>query len=114
MIAVVAAIVASVAVGAWAERRWGGRAGRGARRGLVIALYGVLPFVVFFNLARLEIDVNVGGGIAVGWLALALAGVAMLAFSRVILDLPAPQTGSVVSATLVGGSIAKLAVRNFD
>ena len=104
MIAVALAILASVAGGAWAERRWGGRAARGSRRGLVFALYFVLPFIVFFNLTRLELDANLGGGVALGWVALVVAGAAMFLVSRFVLKLPAPATGSVVTATLVANT----------
>jgi len=104
VIAVALAILAAVAGGAWAERRWGGRAARASRRGLVFALYFVLPFIVFFNLTRLELDADLGGGVALGWVALALAGAAMFLVSRFVLKLPAPATGSVVTATLVANT----------
>lgn len=104
MIAVALAIIASVAGGAWAERRWGGRAARGSRRGLVFALYFVLPFIVFFNLTRLELDTDLGGGVALGWVALAVAAAGMWLVSRYLLRLPPPTTGSVVSATLVANT----------
>lgn len=104
MIAVAVAILASLAAGAWAERRWGGRSARASRAGLVFALYFLVPFIVFFNLARLELDADLGGGVVLGWVALVLAGGLMWIVSRFALRLPPPATGSVVTATLVANT----------
>ncbi|MGI9556656.1 MAG: AEC family transporter [Solirubrobacterales bacterium] len=104
MIPVALAIVASVAAGVWAERRWGGRAATGARSGLVFALYFVLPFIVFFNLTRIELDADLGGGVVLGWVALILAAVLMWLVSRFALALPPPATGSIVTGTLVANT----------
>ena len=65
-----AAIVVSVAVGVWAERRRprGGRARRAADR-CVLMLYVLIPPVIFFNLAAAEIDVDHGVGLVLGLVA---------------------------------------------
>lgn len=48
-----------------------------ARRGLSVALWTLVPFVVFFNLARAELDTDLLGGVLFGWIALlASAGLA--------------------------------------
>ncbi|MGH2962342.1 MAG: hypothetical protein ACRDL3_09135, partial [Solirubrobacterales bacterium] len=73
MLAIVATILVSTAVGVWAEGRYGGRAGIAARRALLFVLYFVLPPVTFFNLARAEIDVNVGFGVVLAYAALGTA-----------------------------------------
>jgi predicted permease len=87
------AIAASLAAGVAAERRAGARAGVAARRILKFLLYVVTPIVVFFNLARLEIDADVGAGIALGWAALALAALAGWLIGRRLLGLERPTAG---------------------
>lgn len=75
MIAVAAAIVASVGAGTWLEHRFGARAQAWARRALTLVLYVVLPPVAFFNVARLHFTVDVGGGIALALVTMAVVGV---------------------------------------
>jgi malate permease and related proteins len=74
VIAVAAAIVASVAAGTWLEHRFGARAQAWSRTALTVVLYGVLPPVAFFNVARLHFTVDVFGGIALAWVTLAVVG----------------------------------------
>jgi malate permease and related proteins len=94
-------IVGATAVGVWAERRYGGRAGLGARRALLFVLYAVLPPATFFNLARADVNVDLGVGIVVAWVALAVATLlAWLVASRAM-SLPRPAIGSVVCTVLV-------------
>jgi predicted permease len=87
------AIAASIAAGVEAERRAGARAGVWARRILTFLLYVVMPIVAFFNMARLEISADVGVGIVLGWIALALAALVGWLIARRILRLPAPSAG---------------------
>jgi predicted permease len=100
----VAVIVAATAAGVFAERRRPERAGSFARSLLVASLYTLVPFVVFFNLARAEIDVDAGLGVALGWVAvLTAAGLAWLIGARV-LHLSRAATGAVIVCTLVPNS----------
>jgi predicted permease len=100
----IAAIVISGTAGVAAERRWPATAVGWARRLLVISLYTLIPFVVFFNLARTDIDADEAGGLVIGWIAiLAAAGLAWLVGSR-LLRLERPATGSLITATLVPNS----------
>jgi predicted permease len=100
----IAAIVISGTAGIAAERRWPATAVGWARRLLVISLYTLIPFVVFFNLARTDIDADEAGGLVIGWVAiLAAAGLAWLAGSR-LLRLSRPATGALITATLVPNS----------
>ena len=101
VIAVALAIIASVAGGAWAERRWGGRAAPASRSGLLIVLYTVFPLVVFFNVTRVQLDADLSGGVVIGWVALAAAGICAWAIGRFLLRLSPPQTGSLINSTLV-------------
>jgi malate permease and related proteins len=87
------AIAASIAAGVEAERRAGARAGLWARRILLFLLYVVMPIVAFFNMARLEISADVGIGIVLGWIALALGALAGWLIARRLLHLPAPSAG---------------------
>lgn len=104
VLATIAAIAVSGAAGVAAERRWPDRAVSWARSALVASLYTLVPFVTFFNLARIELDANLGGGILLGWVAiLAAAGLAWLVGDRV-LHLPRASTGALIVCTLVPNS----------
>jgi malate permease and related proteins len=104
MAAIVATILVATAVGVWAEERYGGRAGIAARRGLIFVLYFVLPPVTFFNLARADIDVNAGAGVALAYVALgAVAFTAWLVAARV-LRLERPAIGSVMCCALIANT----------
>ena len=100
----VAVIVIATVAGVVAERRRPARAGNFARSLLVASLYTLVPFVVFFNLARAEIDVDAGLGVALGWVAvLTAAGLAWLIGARV-LHLSRASTGALIVCTLVPNS----------
>lgn len=101
MLLIVAVIVASTAIGVGAERRYGGRAGLLARRSMLVVLYVVLPPAIFFNLARADLDLDAGLGIAFGIASLiVLAGCAWLVGARV-LGLARPSVGALICAALV-------------
>jgi malate permease and related proteins len=100
----IAAIAISGTAGVAAERRWPATAVGWARRLLVVSLYTLIPFVVFFNLARTDINADEAGGLVIGWIAiLGAAGLAWLLGARV-LRLDRPATGSLIVATLVPNS----------
>lgn len=93
MIWIALAIAASLAAGVEAERRAGARAGAWARGILKLLLYGVMPFVTFFNIARLEVSADVGIGIVLGWAALVLAALVAWLVGRRLLHLERPTAG---------------------
>jgi predicted permease len=100
----IAAITISGSAGVAAEHRWPGTAVGRARRALVISLYTLIPFVVFFNLARVDFNANLGGGLVVGWVAIvAAAALAWLAGER-LLRLERPSTGVLICGTVVPNS----------
>ena len=100
----IAAIAISGSAGIAAEHRWPADAVAWARRLLVVSLYTLVPFIVFFNLARVHVDANLGGGLVIGWVAiLCAAGLAWFAGSR-LLNLSRPSTGSLIVGTLVPNS----------
>jgi malate permease and related proteins len=100
----VAAIAISAAAGIWAELRWPDRAGSWARKALVVSLYTLVPFVTFFNLARVEIDADLGGGLVLGWVAIMLAGGAAWLVGQRLLGLGRAATGTLICCTLVPNS----------
>jgi predicted permease len=100
----IAAIAVSGTAGVAAERRWPHVAVGWARRLLVLSLYTLLPFVVFFNLARTHINADEAGGLVIGWVAiLAAASLAWFAGER-LLRLARPSTGSLITGTLIPNS----------
>jgi len=100
VIAVAATIAAATAVGVWAERRFGAAAQGAARRLLVTALYTLSPFVTFFNVARLRVDANVVGGLALGIAMLVLVGGAAWLVGARLLRLGRPQQGSLIASVM--------------
>jgi malate permease and related proteins len=100
----IAVIAVAGAAGVAAERRWPASAVGWARSALVFSLYTLIPFVVFFNLARVELDANHAGGLLIGWVAiLAAAGIAWFTGER-LLRLHRPGIGSLITGTLVPNS----------
>jgi malate permease and related proteins len=99
--AIVATILVSTSIGVWAEGRYGGRAGAGARRALLFVLWVVLPPATFFNLARADLDVDAGVGIVLAWAALGTASLLAWLIASRALRLPRPAVGSVVCCVLV-------------
>jgi len=94
------AIVVAVAVGVWSERRWPEGAANAARKALLILLYALLPPVIFFNLARAEIDLSHAVGIGLALVAVSLTGVFTWWMASRVMKLPRNQTGAVVCAVL--------------
>jgi predicted permease len=104
MAAIVVAIIVATATGVWAELRFGGRAGIAARRALIFVLYVVLPPTIFFNLARVQFDADIGLGIGLSYLALALAALLAWFVASRPLGLERPAVGSVICCTLVANT----------
>ena len=100
----VAVIAVASAAGVAAELRWPDRAAAFVRSLLVVSLYTLVPIVVFFNLARAELDADVGIGVGLGWVGvLVAAGLAWLIGTRV-LGLSRPAVGAMIVCTLVPNS----------
>ena len=100
----VAVIAVAAAAGVAAELRWPDRAAAFTRSLLVVSLYTLVPFVVFFNLARAEVDTDAGIGVGLGWVGvLVAAGLAWLIGTRV-LGLSRPAVGAMIVCTLVPNS----------
>ena len=104
MIAVTATIAVSLLVGMGAERRFAGRAQGWARAVLSLTLYGLLPFVAFFNVARLNVSVDLAAalGLAIA-VAAAVAGIAWVVTTRVV-RASRPTVGSVMVSSIQGNT----------
>lgn len=99
----VAVIVVASGLGVAAERRRPERAGEIARAALTASVFTLLPFVTFFNIARLELDANIGFGVVIGWVALAITTlIAWWAGRR--LKLSDPSVGTLITCALVANS----------
>jgi len=94
------AIVVSVGVGVWSEVRWPLGAANAARKALLVLLYALLPPVIFFNLARADIDLSHAVGIGLALVAVSLTGVFTWWMASRVLKLPRHQVGAVVCAVL--------------
>lgn len=104
MILVVLAILASTAVGAGAEHRYGARAQRFAR-GLIDAMVKfLLPFVAFFIIARLHLGGGVGLGLLLGFAELAIAGAIAAQIGTRVLKLPRPSVGTLILLVILANT----------
>ncbi|MEN3354838.1 MAG: malate permease, partial [Betaproteobacteria bacterium] len=93
MLWIALAIAASIAAGVEAERRRGAQAGVWARGILKLLLFAVMPLVAFFNIVRLQVTADLGGGIVLGWTALVLTALVGWLIARRVLHLPTPTAG---------------------
>jgi malate permease and related proteins len=100
----VAVIAAASAAGVAAEQRWPDRAAAFTRSLLVVSLYTLVPFVVFFNLARAELDADVGIGVGLGWVGVLVAAALAWLIGTRVLRLPRPAVGAMLVCTLVPNS----------
>ncbi len=101
---IIAAIAASVAVGVVAERRRPRAAGLAARRALMLILYGLIPPVVFFNLAASSIDVEHGIGLVLGLVSVSITGVLAWWVASRVLRLSRPAVGAVICSVITVNS----------
>ena len=99
-----AAIAISVAVGVWSERRWPRGAATASRRALMLILYVLIPPVVFFNLAAVELDLDSGIGIVLGLVTVSLAALLAWWVASRVLGLPNHKVGAVICTVLAVNS----------
>lgn len=104
MIAIVAAILASGWAGLVSERRRPGRAGHGSRRALSAALYTLVPLIVFFNLVRADLNADLGVGIVLAWVSVAVCTALAYLACRGPLGLRRPEMGAVLVCILVANT----------
>lgn len=104
MLLIILAILISSAAGVAAERRWPDRAGPRSRRSLLLVLYVVLPPTTFFNLAAIDFDADLGGGIVIAWVSVTLSALAAWFIASRMLHLSRPQTGAVIACTVTANT----------
>ncbi len=97
-------MVLATAGGLAAERRFAAGAQRLSRQSMSLLLYAVLPAVAFFNIARLEITVDVGAGLALGWLALGGAALLGHLLATRVLHLSRAATGVLINTAMHGNT----------
>jgi predicted permease len=96
VIPLAAVIGAATAVGVGAERRLGPAAETAADKAMRAVLGVLLPIVAFFNIAALELKVEVGAGIAFGYAAIAICLSAAYVLGRYVFRLPGPGVGALM------------------
>ncbi|HWH92318.1 MAG TPA: AEC family transporter [Baekduia sp.] len=104
MILVALAILASTAVGAGAEHRLGMRAQEFSRGLIDVMVWALLPFIVFFVVARLNLGGGVGVGLLLGFAELAIVGVLAAQIGTRLLKLPRPSVGALILAVILGNT----------
>ena len=104
MPALALAIAASVAVGVWAQRRYGDGAVALTRRLLDAMLYVALPFITFFVVARADLTAGAGAGILLAYVALTATGVVAWLSATRLLRLPPPTAAMVVIAAIMANT----------
>ena len=90
----------SVGIGVASEHRWPAGAAMVSRRALTLLLYVFLPPVIFFNIAKANIDLSHGVGLLLGILASSLGALVAYLIASRVLRLPRFQTGAVVVTIL--------------
>jgi predicted permease len=104
VILVALAIVAATAVGVGTERRYGARALAFSRRLIDAMVWGLLPFITFFIVARLHLGGGVGIGLGLAFVELgAVGGLAYIIGSRV-LRLPRPSVGALILTVILANT----------
>lgn len=104
MIWILLTIVVATLVGIYSERRWPDQAGAGSRTSLTILLYGVMPPIIFFNLAHAHLDSGAGIGLVLGLVTVSLVGFGGWVLAVPILKLPRPIAGAVICCAITSNT----------
>jgi malate permease and related proteins len=97
-------MIAGTGVGVWSEQRYPRAAVGLARQMLMVMLYGLVPVVIFFNLAAASISVDNAVGIGIALVNMLLVGTVVWALCTRLLHLGRPQTGAVICAAVVANT----------
>ena len=97
-------MMAGAGTGVWAEVRRPQAAVGLARRLLLVMLYGLVPPVIFFNLAAASIGVDNAVGIGIALVNMALVGTVVWLLASRVLKLGRPQTGAAICAAIVANT----------
>jgi malate permease and related proteins len=104
VILVVLAIIASIAVGVAAERRWAAGAVQFGRKLIDTMVWALLPFITFFIVARLHLGGGVGIGLALGFVELAAVGGLAYIIGARVLHLPRSSTGALILTVILANT----------
>lgn len=104
MIWILLTIIAATLFGIYAERRWPDQAGASSRTSLTILLYGVMPPIIFFNLAHAHFDSGAGIGLVLGLITVSLVGFLGWVLAVPILKLPRPIAGAVICCVITSNT----------
>jgi predicted permease len=100
VLAVVLTVVVAAAAGAALERRAPAAAHRARALGLRLALWGLLPFVAYVNIARAHLTVDAGLALGVAAAGIALAGTMMWRLGAGALALDRRATGAAIVCSI--------------
>lgn len=104
MIWILLTIVVATLVGIYCERHWPDQAGAGSRTSLTILLFGVMPPIIFLNLAHAHLDAGAGIGLVLGLITVSLVGCAGWVLAVPILKLPRPVAGAVICCVITSNT----------
>lgn len=104
MIPLAAVIAAATAAGFGAEHRLGDRAEEIAARILTLMLWVLVPPVIFFNIATLELTAEVGAGIGFAYAALLCVLATAYVVGTYVLRLPRPAVGALMVASALANT----------
>ena len=104
MIPLAAVIAVATAVGLGAERRSHEAAERAARGLLTTVLWVLLPIIVFFNIAALDLTVEIGAGVGFAYVAMAVTLGAAFAAGTYVLRLPRASVGALMVAAALANT----------
>jgi len=104
VILVALAIAACTAVGAGAEHRFGTGAQAFSRRLIGLMVWVLLPFIVFFVVARLHLGGGVGLGLLLGFAELAIVGTLAAQIGTRVLGLGRPAVGALILTVILANT----------
>jgi predicted permease len=104
VILVALAILASTAVGASAEHRYGERAQRFSRGLIDFMVRALLPFIVFFVVARLHLGGGVGIGLVLAFVELAIVGTLAAQLGTRALKLERASVGTLILLVILANT----------
>jgi predicted permease len=104
MAVVALAILASTGVGLAAEHRWREHAVAFSRRLIDAMVWGLLPFITFFVVARLHLGGGVGIGLALGYVELAAVGGLAYVIGTRVLKLRRPSVGALILCVILANT----------
>jgi predicted permease len=104
VILVVLAIAAATSVGVAAEHRWRAGAVAFSRRLIDAMVWGLLPFMTVFIIARLHLGGGVGIGLVLAFVELAIVGALAYWIGSRVLRLPRPGVGALILTVILANT----------